>query len=161
MNEIDIVPKTLRGVWGQFAEATTIHPLRIWGWEVVKAIHKHHSSDRAFVDLVLLKCAVRPRMLSEHGMTIVMHASPEARDVFRARLVKSGMFLEAMRLSEMMRCPLTRAEVVALGHTHTKNPDSRDIERFIVYAMRTEGMQELDLRRIYKQFEVEVAHVAL
>lgn len=161
MIEQNIVPALLRGKWNQFVEATHIHALRIWGWEVVKEIHKFHATDRALVDLCLLKCAARALVLSEQGMTLAMLASLDVRNVFRRRLVDGGLFLEAMRLAGMAGEPLTRDEVVALGHRHVGSFDTEEVERFLVAALRTEGMSELDLRRLSKQFDVEMEHITL
>ncbi len=161
MSDIFAVSNELRSLWARFKDADTTRALHVWGWELTKKINLTHGVAVEFVDLVLAKCAARPLVLSGQGFSVVMLATPEAREAFRARLVECGMFLEAMRLAEMMKRPLSRDEVVALGRQHMESLDSFEIEQFIVCALRTDGMQELDLRRIYKQFGVEVEHIAL
>ncbi|OGZ05983.1 MAG: hypothetical protein A3C93_05820 [Candidatus Lloydbacteria bacterium RIFCSPHIGHO2_02_FULL_54_17] len=161
MSDVFSVSNELRSLWARFKDADTTRALHVWGWELVKKINLDLSAPVEFVDLVLAKCSARPIVLSGQGFSIVMLATPEAREAFRARLVECGMFLEAMRLAEMMKRPLSRDEVVALGRQHLESLDSLEVEQFLVCALRTDGMQELDLRRISKQFGVEVEHIVL
>jgi hypothetical protein len=161
MSEMIGVSNDLCDLWIRLKDADTTYALRISVWPLVKQIYKEQFVPAAFIDLVLAKCSVRPLILSEPGLRIVMIASEEARETFRARLVECGMFLEAMRLASIMERSLSRAEVVALGNYHLKSIDISEVEKFIICAMHTEGMQPLDLRRIYKQFGVEVRHLNL
>lgn len=161
MSDIFSLPYDVRSIWSRVKDEERIHPLDIWGWNLVRRIANDNTISIDFFDLVLAKCSVRPLVLAEQGLTIAMIASLSAREKFRARLVACGMYLEAMRLAEMMKRRLSRDEVVVLGNNHLKNLDLFEAEKFVAYASVTEGMELLDTLRIQKQFRIEVVHINL
>ena len=141
------------GLWAKLERAGMIPELQKAMSEIVKRI-VCDPLEHYLADLVLTRCGTRP-IFFEQGMSIVMIASAEAREVFRARLVECGAFLEAMRLASIMGCPLLRAEVVALGNNHMTSFEIEEVKKFLACVAATEGIQLLDLRRIWKQFGVD------
>src|SRR3990172_8985636 len=99
------------GLWAQLERANMIPEMRMAMAEIVRRILRDPRADPLVVDLVLRRCGTRP-IFFELGMSVVMIATPEVREAFRARLVECGAFPQAIRLGGMITRPLSRDEVV-------------------------------------------------
>lgn len=148
-----VLATTNEMLWARFHAAETTSEIQ----DAMKAIIKRllvGPSTRTEINLAMVECGVRP-VLFELGLSIVTEASECVRDQFRARLVACGAIFPAMRLAILMDCPLSRREVVALGNHHVGSITREEVRMFFDCAERTEGIGELDLRRLEKQFRAD------
>jgi len=150
-------PASIAGDWRRFKSATKIPELNTAMGSIIRKLLHDPSSSTETIDAALFECAVRP-VLFDRGMSIVMSASPYVRDVFRRRLVECGALVQAMCLAKLTRQPLSRDEIVTLGHQHVDADviARGEAEEFFHCAEKTEGITELDLRRLHKQLSATV-----
>lgn len=150
--ELRKLPHGLRLPWVHMIDALEggpVHELKVTMGQVVKQIYAL-DAPMWIADEALAKCALR-REIWEQGISLAARAGLSACEQFRAVLVARGGITYAARFAEATRRPLTREEILRLGHNNSANYYGCEVEKFLALAAKTPDVTELDLRRLRKQ----------
>lgn len=119
-----------------------------------------HGASQDTIDLVLIACTMNDDIRSL-GRHIAQLASPEVRRSYRTKLIESGDCASLLSLVKLTLSPLTREEMVTLGHqmeARAVHVIMYDAIKLLVIAQDTPEMSELDCRRLELQLGYDKKH---
>lgn len=146
---------TLNGLIDTFTRAlenTDLEQKKLAFLALQKYFFAHGASQDA-IDLVLIACTLSDDIRSL-GKDIAQLASIDVQRSYRRKLIACGDCASLLALVKLTLSPLTRDEMVKLGHqieVHGVRVIMYDAIKLLITAKDTPEMNELDCRRLELQ----------